>query len=536
MIQEPPEKQREMRRTAEADPASPDPTSGQDLAWRFGSGQGVRVRPWHVVLFVAVLTHGLVFVVLPLVPTNDAAWYVGLTHAVSQHRVLDPYASGTPTVFDVKYPAGYPLFLDAVWMLFGRGHLSRGLLLVQHLIGVCSALLLCRIGSSLDRPRAGLFAALAYCLYMPASVYCHAAMTETLFTFLCLAALLCALTWMRHNRLAILALAGVLLGMATTVRPVALFFVVALGIATFCRWRVPLRVRLQRLVALGVPIAGLGLMLLVHNGLWYGRWVLTDDVGRHWINRVWDYDGSFDPEWPIAGEVIEHCKASGVHFRIPGCWWEFYRALRAGSGLGAADADRLMKAAAMEGIRRHPWRYVWGTGPAFVHVLAGRDTWLPSVEWIITPVAFTQLVARWCADPDDAATFHLPPLEFGERRAFLELFRVTPPRVRSARLLKLLQVWWRFPRYDGTMVWLFVAGAVAILLFGRRGDRLLLVFILAMLAPCALFEDPVPRYREPVVPVMLLVAIAGLSEALLRLHAREKRATPSAGPVDAPAA
>jgi hypothetical protein len=102
------------------------------------------------------------------------------------------------------------------------------------------------------------------------------------------------------------------------------------------------------------------LVLLVHNGWFYGQLRFTSFVGRHLADRVFAFDGSLDPEDPSTKELLHALDSSGIPYEFPSMWWDYLLALRS-DGRSPAEADALVLRAALAGIVAHPWRYGWNT-------------------------------------------------------------------------------------------------------------------------------------------------------------------------------
>nr|MDQ3935754.1 hypothetical protein [Actinomycetota bacterium] len=111
---------------------------------------------------------------------------------------------------------GYPFFLRLLHLV--TDHLSF-VVVVQHALGIATALLLVGAVRRAGAPAwAGLLPAAVILLGGDQLLFEHAVLTETLYAFLTVAALYAGVRCLDGSRLAWPALAGVLLGLAATVR------------------------------------------------------------------------------------------------------------------------------------------------------------------------------------------------------------------------------------------------------------------------------------------------------------------------------
>lgn len=126
---------------------------------------------------------------------------------------------------DVARPPGYPLFLELLWRPFGDLEL---IVLVQHLLGLCTALSAYVLARLLGAPRwASLFPAAVVAFGGAQILLEHAYLSEAPFAFLLVAAFTALAAGAGasgprgRRRLAWIALGGLLLGLATLMRTYA---------------------------------------------------------------------------------------------------------------------------------------------------------------------------------------------------------------------------------------------------------------------------------------------------------------------------
>src|SRR4051812_20499440 len=120
---------------------------------------------------------------------------------------------------DIRRPPGYALFAAATMLVFGED--LRVLAFAQQVLGAATALLAYGLGRVTFGRAGGWIAGLLVALNGALIVSGQSIMTETLFTFVLLATLLLLLQAGRSGRWIWALLAGLLLGVAALVRPVA---------------------------------------------------------------------------------------------------------------------------------------------------------------------------------------------------------------------------------------------------------------------------------------------------------------------------
>jgi 4-amino-4-deoxy-L-arabinose transferase-like glycosyltransferase len=160
---------------------------------------------------------------LPIVrtPKLDSAEYLSWARQMAAGNFVWPVVSA--------HGPGYPLFLGAVFALGGS---IWSALVLQSVAGACTAVCIAVLATRWFGREAGLGAGLLYATFAPAVYVETNLLAEGLLIFLIVAALL-PISSDRPTPLRASA-SGVLLGLATLVRPTAVLIVVALGVAL---WR-----------------------------------------------------------------------------------------------------------------------------------------------------------------------------------------------------------------------------------------------------------------------------------------------------------
>jgi len=185
-------------------------------------------------LVVAAVMFTAALMVFPLPPSvHDSYGYTMTGQRLLYDGVFSFSAElpGTPVTLNARVTPGYPLFLAAVYAVFGRGlegpiartiAVQPYLVSVQLLLGLFIVLVIARTGRLLGGPRLGLTAGLAAALYPPFALAASVALGEQLGTalFACQIWLAIALTAPRNKRSLSAALGfGALTAATAMVRP-----------------------------------------------------------------------------------------------------------------------------------------------------------------------------------------------------------------------------------------------------------------------------------------------------------------------------
>jgi hypothetical protein len=440
-----------------------------------------------IVVVVAALLRGAILFRVPILATGDSEGYLAPGFALSQGLDYDLASKRTP---------GYP-WLIALSIFLG-GQDLRSLAFVQHALGVVTAGLTFALGWLCFPPArlgrlvglaAGLLIALNGALVMSE----HTVMTEALFVPLITGSMTVFVWALRSNRLWQFGLAGLLLGLATLTRPVAQALVPVLPLVILLvsrAWRPTL---VRSVVAVGA--FGLVLVPLMVSSALAQDSASVGSLGQSLLGRTarhdrgaWTYyDPALhanEPEDRVrARKILQQAADSGssgkaVHTR-----------LRRELGLTPAEADRLMRNLAIEAILRRPDYYVSGTLQRFFRMADG------SVERLRDARNTADTARqRW----EDEASKHL-------------LLPGTPAEDRAIPLASALVSIWQ-PGYVGPVLPLLaLLGTVAACLRPSWRPAVALgLASLALLGISAALVGNVSRYRYPVDPMLVVLAIGGL--------------------------
>jgi hypothetical protein len=234
-----------------------------------------RLRAHAFLAILSGLALRLLFALLYPAPSGDSETYLKLAGNWANHHVYGLWINGQLAPTDLRMP-GYPAFLAAVAMLFGRSVRAIMLSQVALDLGTCFltvaiSVVLAPVNARRRVAIAGLWLA-ATCPFI--ANYSAVVLTEILVTFLATAALVCFVMGLRretikfsyhgHRRVItgrMLSFLGAFLtGLATLVRPEMPLLLAVAGVLFMLRWWRSLGLR--KVVLSGVAMAGAFLLPL----------------------------------------------------------------------------------------------------------------------------------------------------------------------------------------------------------------------------------------------------------------------------------
>jgi len=425
--------------------------------------------------------------------SRTAACYDALAYDQIARNLLDGHGFSKsplpPYELNSTITPGYPFFVAGVYAVFGR--LPVVVVLIQILLNLVVLGVLYRFVRERFSAKAALWMGVFFTADLNMALFCAQLTSETLFTLLLLGALMLILKSVETGRLRLSVGAGALLGAATLVRPIALYFTlpVLLFILVSHRRRHPVRLT-RKLLQWGV-IIGLQVAFIV-------PWVVRNRLafGETFYTTVSDVNMLRYHAAPLKA-ALEHKPRMQAQEELEEA------ALEGESWSNEARYFRLLGSEAKRYVLRHPLPYlaslVMGGVVSLVYPLPMRET----------GVYFRGEEA-------------LPELSVAQS-AMLETLK--------GRIVPALRTAWRERlRYYGAAVFaLFLVyaafhllklgcGLRAYILRGLR-DPLMLLFLLTGMYFMGLLGFGVsPRMRVPVEP--LLVSLAGIGIASRRAGGR----------------
>jgi 4-amino-4-deoxy-L-arabinose transferase-like glycosyltransferase len=405
-------------------------------------------------------------------------------------------AHGLPFDLEQRRTPVYSWFVALVLTTLGDD-LSR-IALVQHLLGLGTALAVHWIGRLVFGRGIGFAAGLLTALSGPLLVFEHYVMPEALFAFLLAVGVGALLRGMTTGRLRWYALGGVILGVAALTRPAAQLVLLGLPLVLLARRRSlratigPSLVALAGLAAVTMPwiaavYADYGIL---STGATVGEPLLFrtvhQDRGFRLPDR--DLDPFGDPSRNEARRMVIDMSARRAN---PSA---IVHQVRRDLKLSRSEADAALRDVALEMIRDQPGYYLLSTARLTAVLFAGRHE---------------ALNLSWTTRRDRAGDDTLE--NWQSVRRIRHLIQPASPEQRAAygrveRVVELFQPS-RFSAFIGV---LFLIGTLACVLRPEwRPGLLLSLTAAALILTCTLFSGAVWRFRYPADPFIQTVALAG---------------------------
>jgi 4-amino-4-deoxy-L-arabinose transferase-like glycosyltransferase len=371
---------------------------------------------------------------------------------------------------------------------------------MQHVLGVGTALLAYCLGRETFGRVAGLLAGLLVAVNGALIVSGQGVMTETLFTFLLLAALLLLLKAGRSGHWTWALLAGLVIGVSALTRPVAQLLVLTVPLAFVLFYRGPWRRPWP--ILRGSAVVGLGVLLvlgpwMLRNMAEHGTLSAAGGLGRSLLARTVKYDeGFFDTARPepaeddLKGQVRQFIRGQRNTVRNSRSVRSTQAGLMKRFNLTQAESDRLMRQVGVEVISERPLYYVVGSlGMAWQIVLGKEKEDTYSDRWV------ERRDKDWVEQWEERVHFLLTPATYVEQQS-----------VASAQAIsEIFQ-----PANVGPLLPLLAGLGLALAAVAARPALLPGCVGLAILLASAALDGPVPRYRYPLDPLIALFAAGAL--------------------------
>lgn len=423
----------------------------------------VAVQPWNE------------HVVERTILAGDAAGYHSLALGILESGSFESYGA-------LRTPA-YPVFVSAVYSLAGPS--VWAVLLIQMVLNVASVIMVYALGKMAFDERVALIAALLYALDIQVALYSVNLLSETLLVFVILVSSLALMRGLQRERAAWLLLAGLFLGLAALVKPVAQYLPF-LAVALILLYpRIGWSLRLGGALGLTLVFALTISPWLYRNHVTYGHWSLSTVPRTNLL-----YCNVALAEATRTGRTLQDVRAE--------------LAAEAES-LGASPACNPFDNCIVYG--RVAAEHVKANPAAFARSHAGGIPWMFLNLDTSTMCRFLGLESR--APPFSSSS--VPPSVFRRVSVFLETRSHTEIAVGIVMALFLLL----------SYAALFVSTASMI----RAGKHALLLAILAVPVYFVLLTGGMgsARFKLPIVPFCALVSANGLSAVLKTLAKRRAR-------------
>ena len=202
------------------------------------------------------------------------------------HYGVFSLSESPPLEPEILWTPGYPLFMAGIYAVVG--HRPEWILLIQVLLSTLTVALVYVIAKRLRGQTAAVSAGLILAVDPASAIYANYLLTETLFTIIFTASIsLIVLFLLAPTRWRYLALASLLLGVSSLIRPVALYFpmLVFIGLPLWLRqdWR---RGFIAAAVLLIIYSACVGIWVARNHRATGGRYIFSahqsKNLLRHW--------------------------------------------------------------------------------------------------------------------------------------------------------------------------------------------------------------------------------------------------------------
>lgn len=440
-----------------------------------------------VIATVAVLARLVLLFGAPVFVMKDSASYFlpgwDLAHG------LDPD-------LQLRRTPAYPWLIAGVLRLFGDDLFY--LALVQHALGVASALATYVMGRLVFGRAVGVVAGLLTAISAPLLIIEHYVMPEALVSFLLVSGVVLVLMGVRSGHAWWFLAAGIALGVAALTRPAAQLIVLGAPLALLAA-RVPLRQVVTRsaLAVAGLAVVVLPWMITVHAE--YGVFTTGATLGEPLMIRLLHHDDGFRLPDAAVDPYPEPARNEGRRLAIelaarrsnPSV---IIHQLRRQLKLSRADADAVLRDLSFEMIRAQPSYYLTSTARLTARLFVGR---------------YEALKLAWTDRRNRAGEDTLENWQSVPR--IRQMIQPATPAQRSAyggveRLLGLFQPY-PLSALLGVLFLLGTAAAAA-----RPAWRLGLLFSYAaacVILTCTFLAGIMPRYRFPADPFIYTMAAAG---------------------------
>lgn len=430
-------------------------------------------------------------------------------------------ANGRDFDLELRRTPLYPWLIAAALRTFGES--LGSIALVQHVLGVGTALATFWAGRLAFGRGVGLFAGLLTAISGPLLIFEHYVMPEALFTFLLVVGSGCLLQGMRTPHLLWFALGGAGLAAAALTRPAAQLVLLALP-AVMLVMRVPLRMVLLRAGVASAAFAAVTIPWMLEVQREYGVFASGATLGEPLIFRTVHQDRGFelpDPALtPYADPVKNQARKTVIEMAArranPS---DMLHRIRRDYRLSRPDADAILRDVAIEIIRMDPLYYVESTVRLTAQVLLGRHEALNFAWTTRRDRAGDDTLENWQSVP---RIRHLVQPATDAQRAAYDLVD---------RLVNLFQP----SRVSPVLLLLAILGVIGC---ARRPDwraGLLLAFVpVALVLTATLVSGGVFRFRYPADPFLYVLAVAGtvtVYQGTVAAVARRRAQRDSAVPV-----
>jgi 4-amino-4-deoxy-L-arabinose transferase-like glycosyltransferase len=481
----------------------------------FVSAHRVELAALLLVLVLGAAMRLPLYFWLPVLSDGDSFQYYR-----PAHRLMD----GIDFPLPLKRPPGYPWFLAAIGALTGRA--LEHVVLAQHILGLSTAALAFGLGLITFGRTAAVIGGLAAAISGELLLWEHYMMTESLFTFLVTLATFLFVLGVRSQKAAAFIGCGLAIGLAALTRPHAQVLLLLGPLVLAWHYR-----GLRRIWRPTVLLASAMLIVIVpwmvRNYLTHGTFTIAGSLGQQLVYKTaLFHTGTFlfvDPSAPdrvgdtdlrranelIQSVIDDKLKGGGDNWAAS----TIHSSLQRRLDIDEAEADALMRRAAMQAISRDPLAYVLASAQTFTRVSIGApedldDRWRDS-----RPRDERTRLAALMRRPSDEQVARM-----ADTRRLLEIYQST--------------------RAGSVLIALFVLGLVGSALRPAWRPALFAALtVVALNGVTAAASGTNPRYHHPTIPLIHVVGAAGVLAVaqLIASGIRRVRCRRAASPISNPA-
>lgn len=168
---------------------------------------------------------------------------------------------------------GYPLFLAGLYIL--SSHSIWFVLLVQNLLSVLSIYITYLLGMRMFNEKIGLFAAFLVAIDFQQALFANTLLTEALFIFLFLWSFYLLIIGLDKKKRSYFVYCGLVMGLATLVRPITFFLPYLLGLAIIVCWKINWKEKMYHVVLMSAVFLLIISTWMAYNYHRYNQWQLT---------------------------------------------------------------------------------------------------------------------------------------------------------------------------------------------------------------------------------------------------------------------
>lgn len=417
-----------------------------------------------IIILVGVLVRLLYFSVPIIINKADGAGYVAMGDLVLKgnwRSFLDDYTYRTP---------GYPFFIALIKIIFGK-YFNYGLPLVQHLLGVITAVLIYFIGKKVFNKKVGFFAGLLTALNAFQIYWEHNTMSDFFFAFMTVITFYLFLVALQSNKKRGFILFGIFYGLNLLTRPIFQLFFLLFPFILYCFNKNIKKVVVSFLLIM-VPTVIIVAPWIYQNWVRHQCFCFTPFLGVQLMVRTQNF---IDMNSPLQAKAkaayYKRMKEMNFDQVAVSGWCQVQLDL----GYKPWEADKALREIGIEALKRNPLRYF-------------RETITEGKKFLTT-----HSTINLYGDQDIEESFRLK---------FLSLFNSGDKWINFQQKIN-----WKLTPKPFIFFILAAVGIIfSIFKFNNKAIPFVLVTLYLFFLTIALEEGGMSRYRVPLDPFLFLFA------------------------------